>query len=494
MNMAMAPTLADVGGVLPELIVAGFACILLLIEAFISKTSKRDVLPITALIGLVIAAALTMNSMWDDRVVMGGTFLVDPYSNFFKLILYIATALTILLSVDYLKRERIHVGEYYAFLLFALCGMMVMVSAGDLLLVFLGLELTALSIYILAGFKRFQQKSMEAAAKYFVLGSFASGILLFGISLLYGLAGTTNLAGIGQRITTMGPGLDLAWILALILLVVGFGFKVSAVPFHMWTPDVYEGAPTPVTAFLSVTSKAASFAVFLRVFMEAFGSIHDQWQTLLIVLAVATILFGNIVALLQTNIKRMLAYSSIAHAGYVLIGIIVGSHMGTFSLMLYMLIYVFMNLGAFGVIMQLRKSGGGCSEIEDLAGLSKNNPLAAFIMLIFMFALAGIPPTAGFVGKFYIFMGAVQADLTWLAVLGVIGSAISAYFYLKVIMVMYMKDPDGTVTLTTSRPAIVALAVATIAVLALGVYPSPIIDFTDQAVLSITPSIILASP
>ena len=262
----------------------------------------------------------------------------------------------------------------------------------------------------------------------------------------------------------------------------------------MWTPDVYEGAPTPVTAFLSVASKAASFAVFLRVFTEAFGGIHEHWRVLLMFLAVATIFFGNIVALVQTNIKRMLAYSSIAHAGYVLIGIIVGSHTGTFSLMLYMLIYVFMNMGAFGVVLQLRKNGVEGDQIEDFAGLAKRNRLAAFIMLVFMFALAGIPPTAGFVGKFYIFMGAVQADLAWLAVLGVIGSAISAYFYLKVIMVMYMKEPDGTVTLTTSRPAILALTVAAIAVIALGVYPAPIIDFTDQAVLSIAPSVIVASP
>ena len=490
----MTPTLADVGGVLPELIVAGFACLVLLIEAFISKSSKRDILPITALIGVAIAASFTVNSMWDDRAVMGGTFLVDSYSNFFKLILYIASALTILLSINYLKQERINVGEYYAFLLFALCGMMVTVSAEDMLLVFLGLELSALSLYILAGFKRFQQKSMEAAAKYFVIGSFSSAILLFGISLLYGLAGTTTLAGIGQRITSMGSGVDPAWILALLLLIIGFSVKVPAVPFHMWTPDVYEGAPTPVTAFLSVASKIAGIAIFLKVFMEAFGGIHDTWRVLLIFLAVATIFFGNIVALLQTNIKRMLAYSSIAHSGYALIGILAGTYMGAFAVMLHMLIYAFMNMGAFGVVMQLRKNGVESEEIEDLAGLAKHNRLAAFIMLIFMFALAGIPPTAGFIGKFYIFMAAVHADLVWLAVLIVIGSGISIYFYLNIIMVMYMKEPDGTVTLSTSRPAILALAVAAIAVVVLGIYPAPVIDFTDQAVLSITPPVIVALP
>tara|TARA_B100000315_G_scaffold255973_1_gene300728 strand:+ start:1170 stop:2642 length:1473 start_codon:yes stop_codon:yes gene_type:complete len=490
----MIPTLADVGGILPELVVASFACLVLLIEAFMPKSSKGNTFAITTLLGIAIAAFFTIDSMWGDKVVMGGTFLVDPYSNFFKLLLYSASALTILLSIKYLEQERINGGEYYAFLLFALCGMMVMASAGDLLLVFLGLELTALSIYILAGFKRFQKKSMEAAAKYFVLGSFSSGILLFGISLLYGLAGTTNLEEIGQRLMLVGLGLDPAWTLALILVVVGFGFKVSAVPFHMWTPDVYEGAPTPITAFLSVASKAASFAIFLRVFTEAFGGIHEHWRTLLIFLSVATIFFGNIVALLQTNIKRMLAYSSIAHAGYVLIGIVVGSHLGSFSLMLYMLIYVFMNMGAFGVVMQLRKGGEECDEIKDFEGLAKRNRLVAFIMLIFMFALAGIPPTAGFVGKFYVFMGAVQSDLAWLAVLGVIGSAISAYFYLKVVMMMYMKEPDENVTLEISRPAIISLTVAAVSVILLGVYPAPIIDFTNKAVLSIVPSVIVVSP
>ena len=487
MNADMVPTLADVVGILPELIVAGCACLLLLLEAFLPKPSKTMAMPATALAGLIIAASLTVNSMWDDKVVMSGIYLIDPYSGFFKVVLYITSALTILLSMHYLKQERINLGEYYAILLFAACGMMIMVSSADLLLVFLGLEQTAISIYILAGFKRFQQKSMEAAAKYFVLGSFSSGILLFGISLLYGLAGTTHIATIGQRITS--TELDPAWILALLLLVVGFGFKVSAVPFHMWTPDVYEGAPTPVTAFLSVASKAASFAVFLRVFIDAFGGIHEHWRVLLIFLAVVTIFFGNIVALLQTNIKRMLAYSSIAHAGYMLIGIIVGSHLGTFSLMLYMLIYAFMNMGAFGIVIQLRKSGMESDQIEDFAGLSKRNRLAAFAMLVFMFALAGIPPTAGFIGKFYVFMGAVQADLAWLAVLGIIGSAISAYFYLKVIMVMYMQEPDETVALSTSRPAIVALTVAAFATIALGVYPAPLIDFTDQAVLNIAPSL-----
>ena len=489
-------TAVDIGAILPEIMLVTYACVVLLLEAFSSRGIPKEVLAYWSLAALGLAAFATVRLMWVDLPVMGGLVALDPYSNFFKLILYGAAAITILLSMNYLKQEKINIGEYYAFILFATTGMMVMVSGLDLLVIFLGLELTALSFYVLAGFKRFDRRSLEAAAKYFVLGSFSSGILLFGISLLYGLAGTTNLGEISNRIATISRSgsLDPAWTLAMIMLVAGFGFKVAVIPFHMWTPDVYEGAPTPVTAFLSVASKTASFAVFLRVFLEALGGMHDSWKILLILLSVLTIFLGNLVAMVQSNIKRMLAYSSIAHAGYAMIGLLVGSHGGTFGVMLYMLIYAFMNLGAFGMIIQIRRSGLEGDEIQDFSGLAKRNPMAAFIMLLFMFSLAGIPPTAGFVGKFYIFMAAVQADLVWLAVLGVIGSAMSAYFYLKVVMVMYMKEPEGDVVLSFSGPAVVALAVAAVAVIVLGVYPGPVLDFTNQAVLKFTQTLMVAGP
>jgi NADH-quinone oxidoreductase subunit N len=411
-------------------------------------------------------------------------FVLDPFGNFFKLLLYAAAAMTILFSMSYLKREGIDLGEYHAFILLATCGMMILVSSSDLITVFLGLELTSISFYILAGFKRFEAKSLEASAKYFILGSFSSAILLFGISLLYGLSGTTNLEALSQHLRgdeTANPG----FILATILLVVGFGFKVAIVPFHMWTPDVYEGAPTPVTAFLSVGSKAASFAVFLRVFVDALGGIQSDWRPLLILLAVVTIVLGNVVALVQTHIKRMLAYSSIAHAGYALIGLIVGDRIGIMSLMVYMLTYVFMTLGAFGVVMLLRRGEVEGDEIDDFAGLAGKNRLAAFAMLIFMFSLAGIPPTAGFIAKFYVFMAAVNAHLIWLVVLAVIFSAVSAYFYLRVVMVMYMKEPDGAVQVIAPPAAVIALAVAAAAVLVIGIYPGPFLDFAQSAVLTI---------
>ena len=488
-------TLVDIGGILPEIILVVYACLILLLEAFTSKT-QRDFLAYTSLVALALAGYATARLMWVDLPVMGGLFLLDPYSNFFKIIFYIAAAITILLSLNYLKQEKIHLGEYYAFILFATCGMMIMVSGGDLLVIFLGLELTALSFYILTGFKRFERKSLEAAVKYFVLGSFSSGILLFGISLLFGLAGTTNLEMLAHRFASMNgeTGADPAWILAMVFLVVGFGFKVAIIPFHMWAPDVYEGAPTPITAFLSVSSKAASFAVFLRVFGVALGGMYEDWRMLLILISVFTILLGNILAIAQSNIKRMLAYSSIAHAGYALIGLLVGSHLGVFSLMLYMFVYAFMNLGAFGVVVQLRKDGLEGNEITDFAGLAKRNRLAAFVMLIFMFSLAGIPPTAGFIGKFYIFMAAVEANLTWLAVLGVVGSAISAYFYLRVVMVMYMKEPHSGMVFSTPRAAALALTIAAIAVIGLGVFPGPILDYTQQAVLQVIEPFAIAGP
>ncbi len=473
--------LAGIGAMMPELVMALYACAMLVLEPFMEKR-HRPILAYFGFAALGLASYSTLRLMWTEASVFHDLFILDPFSNFFKLILYIAATMTMLLSMDYLRREGIEMGEYYAFILLATCGMMIMVSAADLITVFVGLELMSVTLYVLVGFKRFRERSLEAAAKYFILGSFSSGILLFGISILYGLSGTTHLAAIGRELQTVGlsnPG----WILAMILLVVGFGFKVAAVPFHMWTPDVYEGAPTPITAFLSVGSKAASFAVFLRVFIEALGGIQSSWRVLLILLAVATIVIGNVVALVQTNLKRMLAYSSIAHAGYALIGLIVGDRMGIMGLMIYLLVYAFMTMGAFGVVMLVRRGGVEQDELNDLKGLAKTNRLAAFAMLIFMFSLTGIPPTAGFVGKFYIFMAAVQADLTWLVVLGVIFTAVSAYFYLRVVMVMYMKEPEEGVQLIAAPAALMVLVVAAAAVLVLGIYPSPFLEVAQDAIL-----------
>jgi NADH-quinone oxidoreductase subunit N len=413
-----------------------------------------------------------------------GTFSLDPFSVFFKFVFYIACGLGILLSINYLKVEDIRRGEYYALMLFATCGMMLMASAGDLITLYLGLELMALSVYILAGFMRRDNRSNEAAIKYLVLGAFSSGIMLYGMSLLYGLTGTTNLSEILAFLRSTDLNNPVIF-LAMIMLVVSFGFKVAAAPFHMWVPDVYEGAPMSVTAFMSAGPKVAGFAVLLRVFLYALAPLHDHVTMILAGLAVLTMAVGNIMALSQTNIKRMLAYSSIAHAGYALVGLAAGGPEGAASVMLYVCIYALMNMGAFGVVIMLRKSGERGEEIADYAGLGKTNKTAAFLMLIFMFSLTGIPPLAGFVSKFFIFRSAVQAGLVWLAVAGVLFSAISAYFYLRVIMVMYMNEPKGSIELTTSPSLALALAISATAVIVIGVYPTDLLNFARASIAGI---------
>ncbi len=443
---------------------------------------------------LAACAHLTIARMGTSVSVFSDLVILDPFSGFWKLLLYGVTGFTILLSLAYLKAERINLGEYYGFILLSLSGMMVMVSAADLLTIYLGMELMSLSLYILAGFKRFEARSLEASAKYFVLGAFSSGMLLYGISLLFAASGSTRLSAVAVAVSARGLD-DPMLALAMVLLAVGFGFKIAAVPFHMWTPDVYEGSPTSVTAFIAVASKAASFAAFLRVFLDGLGGLKANWYALFLILCLATLALGNIVAIVQTNIKRMLAYSSIASAGYALVGAVVAGYVpatrdtqafGLSSVMLYLTIYAFMTLGAFAVIAMLRKGGVEGDEIEDYAGLAKRQPVAAFLMLVFMASLAGIPPTAGFIGKFYLFMAAVKADLAWLAVVGVIFAAISAYYYLRVVMVMYMREPEAAGVeprLATSPVLAVALACAFAGVLVFGLYPNPLVSFATQAVL-----------
>ena len=484
----MYPT-TDVWLILPEILLVVYACAVLLMEPFVPP-SQKQILAYFSLAALALAGFASFRLIHLDYAAFGGMYLLDPYSTFFKFILYIAAAFVILLSMNYLKIEKINIGEYYTFLLIATVGMMVMVSGGDLITIYLGLELNSICFYVLAGFKRYEERSTEASAKYFVLGSFSSGVLLYGISILYGLAGTTNIKELAAFFSHASGGGAIvlpegALIVAMALLTVGFGFKVAAVPFHMWTPDVYEGAPTPITAFLSVASKAASFAVFLRVFLSVFGGVQQDWQAVLIVLSVMTMGLGNLVAIAQENVKRMLAYSSIAHAGYAMIGLVVGDKLGIYSLMLYLMIYAFMNLGAFGIVILLQRGGISGESINDFSGLAKRHPIYALLMLIFMFSLAGLPPTAGFIAKFNIFMAAVNAHLTWLAVVGVIFSAISAYFYLRIVMIMYMKEPSSKTSLASSPALSIALLVAVVIVVLVGVFPGPLIDYAQSAILSL---------
>ena len=466
-----------------EFIVIAFALAVLVLDLFMDKRSKA-VLGWFSLAGVIIAAVATVKLSGHQGAFFGMTFLVDPFATFFKLVFFLSCGLGILLSIKYLDIEDIHRGEYYALMLFATSGMMLMASAGDLITLYLGLELMALSVYVLAGFMRRESRSNEAGIKYLLLGAFSSGIMLYGMSLLYGLAGTTNLGGILAFLRTADLSNPVLF-LSMVMLMVSFGFKVAAVPFHMWVPDVYEGAPTSVTAFMSAGPKVASFAVLLRVFAYTLQPLHEHSTILIAGVAVLTMAVGNITALTQTNIKRMLAYSSIAHAGYALVGLAAGGTEGYASVMLYVLIYAVMNMGAFGVVIMLRKSGLRGEEIADFAGIGRTNKTAAFLMLIFLFSLTGIPPMAGFIGKFYIFKSAVQAGMVWLAVMGVIFSAISAYFYLRVIMVMYMYEPKEEFVLVQSPALALALSVSVTAVIMIGVYPSAVLAFARASIAGI---------
>ena len=486
--------IADLIAILPELLVVGAACVLLVLDP-ITPSSRKDALAWMSLGTLILCFLVTVGDL-DDRVfAFSNLVVIDSYAAFWKLLLYVVSGLTILLSMTYLKEEHIDLAEYYGFIMLSLAGMMVMVSAADLLTIYLGIELMSISLYVMAGFKRFEARSIESSAKYFILGSFSSGILLYGISLLYGVAGSTRLADIAEAVN--GRGVDDPMVMiSLMLLIVGFGFKVAAVPFHMWTPDVYQGAPTSVTAFMAVASKAASFAAFLRVFLEGFGSVKPNWHGMILAVCVLTVALGNIVAVVQTNVKRMLAYSSIAHAGYALIGLVVAGSVANgdpivsravSSVMLYLAIYSFMTLGAFAIVALLRKGGLEGEELADFTGLSKRHKGAAFLMLLFMVSLAGIPPTAGFIGKFYLFMSAVNANMAWLAVVGLIFAAVSAFYYLRVVMVMYMREPTPAQELDTrlalSPGTTVVLACAVGGVVLLGIYPGPLVSMTLSAVI-----------
>lgn len=469
--------LPDIGPVIPEITMTAVALIVLIADLLIKK---KEVLAIFSIVGVAAVAHTLVGS---SGVTFGGMFISDGYSTFFKIIFLVNVILTVLISIKYIVIEKVNFGEYYSLILFSTIGMMIMASAGDLIVLYLGLELMALSTYVLAGFIRHDIKSNEAALKYFLLGAFSSAFLLYGISIIYGLTGTTDLKAIASFISERGLADNFSLLLSVIFLIVAFGFKIAAAPFHMWAPDVYEGAPTSITAFMSVGPKAAGFAVLGRVFMVAFISVKVDWVAILIPISILTMAVGNIVALSQTNIKRMLAYSSIAHAGYALLGIIAANNEGLASMMNYLMIYAFMNIGAFAVIIMLRSEGFKGDSIYDYEGLAKTHPLAAALMLIFMFSLTGIPPTAGFIGKLYIFMSAINAGYTWLVIVAVIFSAISAYFYLRIVMYMYMKEPKATVSLSTSPATGLALAVTVIAVLVIGVYPTVLVEFARAAIV-----------
>jgi NADH-quinone oxidoreductase subunit N len=464
--------------ILPELVITGGALLVLIADVLLPRERRAALAWITLLvIGATLASLAPFTSTHVE--VAHGLLAVDRFAIFFKIVFLIAAAITVLMSVRYLAVEGASPGEYYFLILCATLGMMVMAGGIDLITIFIGLETMAVSFYILAGFIKPSQRSNEAAVKYFLLGAFSLGILLYGMSLMYGLSGTTNLRVMATSFDAMSK--DPRLVLAVILVVAGVGFKIAAVPFHMWAPDVYEGAPTPVTAFLSVGSKAASFAMLIRIFVEGLPSMSADWRLLFWVLSIVTMTVGNVAAVTQTNVKRMLAYSSIAHAGYVLIGIVAGTARGITATLVYLMVYSFMQLGAFAVVVLLHRIDVAGDELKDFSGLHSRNPFAAFAMLLFMLSLGGIPPTAGFMGKFWLFSAAIDAHYYGLALIGVLNSAISLYYYIRIVVFIYVKKESAGSEPATSPAIAVALAVAVAATLVLGVYPRLLFQVADAS-------------
>lgn len=481
----------DLGVSLQLLIVFGWAMALLLIDLFVPVGNKR-VTGYLALLGVAVAAGAGI-PLWDSN---GSTFnnmlALDNFALTLNWIFLLSTAITILISLDYLERQGIERGEYYSLLLFATGGMMLLAQGTDLIVLFLGLELLSITLYVLAGFAYPRLTSEEAAMKYLLIGAFAAGFLVFGIALLYGATGTSNLAKIGT--TLSGAGLaadDVAFLLAgAALVIIGFGYKISMAPFHMWTPDVYEGSPTPVAAFMSVGSKAAGFAALARLLLQALGSQHATWVLILAILAAITMLVGNISAVAQTNVKRMLAYSSVGHAGYILMGVLAAgtpaaANRGVESFLFYLVAYSLTNLGAFAVLIALEQRGEAAWDLSDFAGLWNRQPFLAVAMALCMFSLAGVPPTAGFWGKFYVFTAAWQSDLQWLAIVGVITSAIAAFFYLRIVVQMFMRDPAREAQPSRDRGLAIGIGLAALGVILLGIIPTPVIDLVQQSVLAL---------
>ncbi len=492
----------DWGLILPQLIVFLTAIALVLGDAFLPGKRKFSMLTGISIIGYGAALAALYWQRGENSQTFQGSFRADGLTVFLSMVILVAAILSVLVSANFIEHyeERVPLGEYYILLAFSIVGALLVASAGDLIMVFIGLELSALATYVLTAYARRRVESVEGALKYFLLGIFASAILLYGMAWAYGLSGSTDLDGIRAGISEAvadNEFLEASVLLALLLLVVGLGFKIAAVPFHMWTPDAYEGAPTPVSAYMSVIPKVAGFAALIRILVQGLGPISDDWKWLIAGLAFLTMALGNIVALSQRNVKRMLAYSSIAHTGYMMVGLAAyreGSALsgtlgsdGITALLYYMLAYAFMNIGAFAVLTWLEARGNGVM-LDDLNGLASTYPLAAVAMAVFMISLMGIPPLLGFYAKYYVIVAAMQADMLWLAIVIVLMSALSAYFYLRVVFVMYFGSaPEGA-----KRPALqtnllnAALVVMVVGNLALGLFSQRIVDLGDEWATALT--------
>ena len=455
---------------LPEIFLAASAMALLLLGAFQHAAyATREITWLSVLV-LAITAVLVAASGFERQVTFYGMFFTDGFAVFMKILVLIGSLLSIILSMRFNEREQIARFEYPVLVLLATVGMMVMISANDLISLYLGLELQNLALYVIASFQRDSERSTEAGLKYFVLGALSSGMLLYGASMVYGFAGSTNFDTLAHSLDTSDVGL----VIGIVFIAVGLAFKVSAVPFHMWTPDVYEGAPTPATAFFSVAPKIAAMALFIRVMTYPFGHLDDQWRQIIWVIAVGSMLLGAFAAINQRNIKRLMAYSSIGHVGYMLIGLAATSETGVRGILIYLAIYLFMNVGTFAVILCMRRQGRAVEGIDDLAGLSRTHPGLAAALAIFMFSMAGIPPLGGFFAKFYIFMSAINSGLYSLSVIGVVTSVVAAYYYLRIVKIMYFDEPAAAFDTPIGGEMQGLLAFTAIAILLFAFFLSPI--------------------
>ncbi len=480
---------ADFHVLKPAILLCLFGCGILVTDAFFIRNRAdrwKNVIPALAA-QVAVAAALTQH-LGDVRSAgsfsgLNGSMQVDGFAVFFNWIFVLSASLAIVISTRFMDAEGEHRGEFYALILFAQAGMSVMASGSDLVVLFIGLETMALSFYVMVGFLRDTRRSNEAALKYLLLGAFSSGLLVYGFSILYGISGSTNLEEIAKAAAAR-PERDMALFLALITCSVGLLFKISAAPFHMWAPDVYEGAPTPVTAYVSVASKAASFALMLRIFLTAFGSAAEVWIPLLGGIALVTMTIGNFAAVTQTNMKRLLAYSSIAHAGYILLGLVAGNETGLRGVAVYILAYVFMNYGAFALVAALRRKGEAAEELDDFNGLYHRAPGYAILLAIFMLSLTGIPPLAGFYGKYFIFLAILQEGYYPIAVFAAIYVAVSAFYYFRIIRACWLlKEGDEPARLDMNFGARAALAACAVLTLLIGLYPQPFIDLAGESLL-----------
>ena len=474
--------LADMALLRPEIAMALGAMALLMLGVFRGKESSRLVSSLAALL-LVSVASYVAWTWGPSAVAFGGSFAVDEFASFAKILILAGSALAILMAQGFLRSEKLDRFEFPVLIVIAALGMMMMVSANDLIALYMGIELQSLALYVLAAFNRDSQRATESGVKYFVLGALSSGLLLYGCSLIYGFTGTTNFGVLADVLTANEAGIGV--IFGLTFLMAGLVFKISAVPFHMWTPDVYEGAPTPVTAFLAAAPKVAAFALIIRVLSDPLMPLVDEWRQIIIFVSIASMVLGAFAAIGQTNIKRLMAYSTIGHMGYALVGLAAGSAGGIKGVLIYMAIYMITNIGTFVVILSMRRKEGMVEDISDLAGLSRTQPLMAFALAAFLFSLAGIPPLAGFFGKLYVFIPAVEAGLWWLAVIGVVTSVVGAFYYLRIIKIMYFDDPAPAFERVLGTEMRLILLGSTAVVLLFVVIAGPVAQLAGQAAASL---------